>query len=149
MYCRYCGKEISEEERACPFCGREQYEPAESEIAARGKKLTRLKVPVETKNPGAAASLGFFLGWIFLGPVGYIYLEQWNWFWLTFILQLFVIPLTLGLAYLVIPILLAFHQYQMAKQLNEMVLAERDQDQGNVQAEFPQERIDPEREGES
>ncbi len=145
MYCRYCGKEIGEEEKSCPFCGGEQYEPVESELAAKGRKLTRLKVPGETKNPGAAASLGFFLGWIFLGPVGYIYLEQWNWFWLTFVLQLFVVPLTLGLAYLVIPIILAFHQYQIARQLNELVLEKRDRDKEGDEPEVLRDRIDLER----
>jgi hypothetical protein len=147
MYCRYCGKEIGEEEQFCQYCGREQVPPLGSELTAKGRKLTRLKVPGETKNPGAAASLGFFLGWIFLGPVGYIYLEQWNWFWLTFVIQLFAVPLTLGLAYLVIPIVLAFHQYQMAKQINELVITRRSRDE-EEEGPGEEDRIEVERKGE-
>ena len=79
-----------------------------------------------------AASLGFFLGWILLGPVGYIYLGQWNWFWLTFVIQIFAIPLTAGVAYILLPVILAIHQYQMAKNLNEMVVAAREEGQTDV-----------------
>ncbi|MDZ7861047.1 MAG: hypothetical protein U5O15_10370 [Candidatus Krumholzibacteriota bacterium] len=123
MFCRYCGGEIGERDQFCQYCGREQDSPG---ISKQSRKLTELKIPNETKNPGAASSMGFLLGWILLGPVGYIYLEQWNWFWLTFIIQLFAIPLTFGLAYIVLPVVFAFHQYQMAKEINKRIIAERD-----------------------
>ncbi|MGM0484728.1 MAG: hypothetical protein ACQERI_09285, partial [Candidatus Krumholzibacteriota bacterium] len=59
-----------------------------------------------------------------------VYLEQWNWFWLTFIIQLFAVPLTLGIAWIIIPVLLAFHQYQQAQQINKLVLARRESQLG-------------------
>lgn len=148
MFCRFCGQEIGEEEQFCPHCGKDQGVALSADLAQKGRKLTRLKLPGETKNPGAAASLGFFLGWIFLGPVGYIYLEQWNWFWLTFILQLFVIPLTLGLAYIIIPVIFAFHQYQMAKEINERVMAQRNGEDARDEDAAGQDRDDLEDEEE-
>ena len=126
MYCQHCGKEAREENAYCESCGR----PLEKAPPGGGKlyayELTRLRVPEDTRNPGVAASLGFFLGWILLGPVGYIYLGQWNWFWLTFVIQIFAIPLTAGVAYILLPVIFAIHQYQMAKELNEMVVAARE-----------------------
>jgi hypothetical protein len=123
MYCQHCGEEAREGSAYCQNCGR----PLEKAPAGKGRlyayELTRLTVPGETKNPGVAASIGFFLGWILLGPVGYIYLGQWNWFWLTFVIQIFAIPLTAGVAYILLPVILAIHQYQMAKELNEMAAA--------------------------
>ncbi len=83
-----------------------------------GNGITKLSIPAERKSPGVAAALGFFLGWLFLGPLGYGYLGQWNWFWLTFVIEIFAVPLTVGLAYIVLPIIFAIHQYQMAKDLN-------------------------------
>jgi len=130
MYCKFCGKEIEEQDQFCPYCGREQTEPLSARINHSGRKWTELKVPNDTKNPGVAASLGFFLGWFFLGPIGYVYLEQWNWFWLTFIIQLFAVPLTFGIAWIIIPVLLAFHQYQQAHQINKLVLARREKQLG-------------------
>ncbi|MCD6379976.1 zinc ribbon domain-containing protein [bacterium] len=126
MFCRYCGKIIGDNDQFCQYCGREQNHLGSSESLKKRLKLTELKTPKETKNPGVAASMGFLLGWIFLGPVGYIYLEQWNWFWLTFIVQLFAIPLTFGSAYIVLPVVFAFHQYQMAKEINGNIIAGRD-----------------------
>jgi len=123
MFCRYCGKEISENDQFCQYCNKEQ--ETSSEFTKQRRKLTELKIPNETKNPGVAASIGFLFGWIILGPVGYIYLEQWKWFWLTFIIQLFAIPLTFGLAYILLPVVFAFHQYQMAKEINEKIIAGR------------------------
>ena len=126
MYCKYCGREIEDQDQFCPYCGKEQIEPISARISDTGRKWTDLKVPSDTKNPGVAASLGFFLGWFFLGPIGYVYLEQWNWFWLTFIIQLFAVPLTFGIAWIIIPVLLAFHQYQQAQQINKLVMASRE-----------------------
>jgi hypothetical protein len=130
MYCQHCGEQAREGTAYCENCGR----PLEKAPPGVGKlyayELTRLTIPEETKNPGVAASLGFFLGWILLGPVGYIYLGQWNWFWLTFVIQIFAIPLTAGVAYILLPVIFAIHQYQMAKELNEMVADARNGGEG-------------------
>jgi len=125
MYCQLCGKEVDDGAAFCVFCGGslKKEVPAGSKLYAH--ELTRLKVPDETKNPGVAAAIGFFLGWLLLGPVGYVYLGQWNWFWLTFVVQIFAIPLTVGVAYILLPVLFAIHQYQMAKDLNVMVVEKR------------------------
>ena len=132
MYCQHCGSEVKEGSEYCENCGR----PLEKAPPGGGKlyayELTRLSVPEDTRNPGVAASLGFFLGWILLGPVGYIYLGQWNWFWLTFVIQIFAVPLTAGVAYILLPVIFAIHQYQMAKELNEMVVAVREERQDDV-----------------
>jgi TM2 domain-containing membrane protein YozV len=123
MYCRFCGKEMAEDQKVCVYCGRDnQGSYATKKIYSH--ELTRLKPQKEEKNAGIAAALGFFFGWIFLGPVGYIYLGQWNWFWLTFVLQILIYPLTLGIAIPVLPVVFAIHQYQMAKELNEIREAE-------------------------
>ena len=138
MYCQHCGKEALEGSVYCESCGRPFGEKAP---AGGGKlyayELTRLTVPDDTRNPGVAASLGFFLGWILLGPVGYIYLGQWNWFWLTFVIQIFAIPLTAGVAYILLPVIFAIHQYQMAKELNEMVVTARENGQGDLDGDQP------------
>jgi hypothetical protein len=124
MYCQHCGKEIEDGATYCVHCG-----GTIKKVPGGGKlyayELTRLKVPDDTKNPGVAASIGFFLGWMLLGPVGYVYLGQWNWFWLTFVIQIFAIPLTAGVAYILLPVIFAIHQYQMAQELNEMVVTTR------------------------
>ncbi|MBU8922540.1 MAG: zinc ribbon domain-containing protein [Bacteroidales bacterium] len=143
MFCQQCGEEIEEGSAFCVYCGKS----AKGESNGRGMyghELTRLKIPNDTRNPGVAASIGFFLGWIFLGPVGYIYLGQWNWFWLTFVIQVFAVPLTAGVAYMLLPIVFAIHQYQMGKELNEMVVAERVEMQNNKreQAGFSEEDLD-------
>jgi hypothetical protein len=125
MYCQHCGKEAEDGSRYCIHCGMPLGgEPAGGKLYKY--ELTRLTVPDDTRNPGVAASLGFFLGWILLGPVGYVYLGQWNWFWLTFVIQIFAIPLTAGVAYILLPVIFAIHQYQMAKELNDMVLEARE-----------------------
>jgi hypothetical protein len=125
MYCQFCGKEINEGTEVCTYCGK-RLKPA----PAKGKglysfELTRLRVPKEEKNPKVAAALGFFMGWILLGPVGYIYLGQWNWFWITFIIQIFAYPLTAFFAYPLLPIVYGIHQYQMAIDLNELLVVEK------------------------
>jgi hypothetical protein len=123
MYCKYCGQEISEGAEFCGVCGKRQNGVEGRKIY--GHEFTRLKAPKELRNPKAAAALGFFLSWIFLGPVGYIYLGQWNWFWLTFIIQIFAYPLTAFFAYPLLPIVYGIHQYQMAKDVNELFAREQ------------------------
>jgi len=123
MYCKYCGREINEGAEFCGFCGKRQNGVEGRKIY--GHEFTRLKAPKEPRNPKAAAAIGFFLSWIFLGPVGYIYLGQWNWFWLTFIIQIFAYPLTAFFAYPLLPIVYGIHQYQMAKDVNELYARER------------------------
>jgi len=130
MYCQNCGEKAREGSAYCENCGKPFGKAASGMNKLYAYELTRLTVPAETKNPGVAASLGFFLGWILLGPVGYVYLGQWNWFWLTFVIQIFANALTLGVAYILLPVIFAIHQYQMAKELNEMVVAGRAGDGG-------------------
>lgn len=120
MLCQFCGRENTAGSANCSYCGEKL------EVRPRGGKyghdLTKLKAPSEIKNPKVASMLGFLLGWILLGPVGYIYLGQWNWFWITFILQFFAYPLT-GIvgAYMILPFIYLFHQYDMAKDVNKLV----------------------------
>jgi len=129
MYCKNCGGEIPDNARFCPYCGGRLFiggglsgaDAAEVFDGMYGNGITKLNIPDERKSPGVAAALGFFLGWVFLGPLGYGYLGQWNWFWLTFIIEIFAIPLTVGLAYIVLPIVFAIHQYQMAKDINRAI----------------------------
>jgi len=118
MYCKYCGKEIDDGAEFCSACGKRQNGIEGRKIY--GHEFTKLRAPKEPRNPKAAAALGFFMSWIFLGPVGYIYLGQWNWFWLTFIIQIFAYPLTAFFAYPLLPIVYGIHQYQMAKDVNEL-----------------------------
>ncbi len=126
MYCRYCGRELQEGADFCLGCGKELV-PGKVPVTKKmyEYEIFRLKPPKETKNPGVAASLGFILGWLLLGPVGYIYLGQWNWFWITFVIQIVAYPVTLFVVYPLFPILFAIHQYQMAKDLNEILVLER------------------------
>jgi len=87
--------------------------------ALEGSEWTRLRPLREPKSPGLAGFLGFVLSWIVMGPVGYIYLGQWNWFFITVVVTIIAIPLTAGVAYALFPFVFAFHQYQMARELNE------------------------------
>jgi hypothetical protein len=134
MYCRYCGKEVSENDEYCVHCGKQLKKKSGGGLLYR-YELFRLKAPKEKRSPGVAAAIGFFCGWIFLGPVGYIYLHQWNWFWITFLVQIIAYPLT-GVvpAYILLPIVYGIHQYQMANDLNEM-LDERMEAQGEEHGE--------------
>lgn len=120
MFCKFCGYEISSKDEFCANCGKTIYEKKEPRKIYKNE-LTRLRPVTEQKNPGVAAAIGFFLGWIMLGPVGYIYLGQWNWFWITFVIQIVAYPLTFFVAYLVLPLVFAIHQHQMAKDLNAML----------------------------
>jgi hypothetical protein len=137
MYCQNCGEKATEGRAYCENCGKPLEKAAPGGNKLYAYELTRLTVPEETKNPGVAASLGFFLGWILLGPVGYVYLGQWNWFWLTFVIQIFANALTLGVAYILLPVIFAIHQYQMAKELNEMVVLERESAEDETGDEMP------------
>jgi hypothetical protein len=91
-------------------------------------ELTQLRLQSNIKSPGLAGFLGFILGWILFGPVGYLYLGQWNWFWITVVITIVAYPLTFGAAYVFFPFIFAFHQYQMAKELNELYEKNRGQD---------------------
>jgi hypothetical protein len=124
MYCKYCGSEVGNEIEFCSACGK-RLKNGEAHKSLYRHELTRIKPAKELKNPKAAAAVGFFMSWIFLGPVGYIYLGQWNWFWLTFIIQIFAYPLTAFFAYPLLPIVYGIHQYQMAKDVNDLIAAER------------------------
>ena len=117
MYCKFCGKEVDEKAELCVHCGRRIRNSVSSFL--EGNEHTRLRPISDEKSPGLAGFLGFILSWVFLGPLGYLYLGQWNWFWITLIISVVVYPLTIGLAYILFPFVFAFHQYQMAKELNE------------------------------
>jgi len=119
MYCKYCGKQIAERAELCPHCGRRVRGSFANFL--ENSELTQLRVQRSPKSPGLAGFLGFVLGWILLGPVGYAYLGQWNWFWLSLVITIIAYPLTFGLAYVLFPFVFAFHQYQMARDLNEMI----------------------------
>jgi len=127
MYCKHCAKEIDDKAELCVHCGRR----VRSSISTflENSEITRLRPAKEPKSPGLAGFLGFFLSWVLLGPIGYLYLGQWNWFWLTFAISLVAYPLTFGLAYVLFPFIFAFHQYQMAKELNEALELARGQKQ--------------------
>ncbi len=129
MYCQFCGREIADGSESCSYCGKRLVSKP-SQKGMYDHDLTKLKAPAEIKNPKVASLLGFLLGWIFLGPVGYIYLGQWNWFWIMMVLQVFAYSLTsfFGLfilfpfgGYMLLPFIYAVHQYDMAKKVNLLV----------------------------
>jgi sterol desaturase/sphingolipid hydroxylase (fatty acid hydroxylase superfamily) len=117
MFCKYCGKEIDEKAEICVHCGRR----VRSSISSffESNEITRLRPVKDQKSPGLAGFLGFLLSWILLGPLGYLYLGQWNWFWITLVITIIAYPLTFGLALVLFPFIFGFHQYQMARELNE------------------------------
>jgi hypothetical protein len=121
MYCKYCGREVEEKAELCVHCGRRIRSSVSTLFEDR--ELTRLKPQREPKSPGLAGFLGFVLSWLLMGPVGYIYLGQWNWFFVTVVISIIVYILTFGLAYALFPFVFAFHQYQMARELNETLAA--------------------------
>ena len=127
MYCKFCAKEIDDKAELCVHCGRRVRGSISNFL--ENSEITRLRPTKEPKSPGLAGFLGFFLSWVLLGPIGYLYLGQWNWFWLTFAISLVAYPLTFGLAYVLFPFIFAFHQYQMAKELNEVLDMARGQKQ--------------------
>ena len=119
MYCKHCGKEIDAKAELCVHCGRR----VRSSFAhfLDNNEFTRLRPVNEHKSPGLAGFLGFFLSLIALGPLGYLYLGQWSWFWITLAISVIALPLSGGLAYILFWFIFAFHQYQMAKDLNQML----------------------------
>lgn len=117
MYCKHCGKEIEEKAEICVHCGRRVRSSLSSFLESN--EITRLRPVKDQKSPGLAGFLGFMLSWILLGPLGYLYLGQWNWFWITLVITVVAYPLTFGLALVLFPFIFGFHQYQMAKELNE------------------------------
>ncbi len=119
MYCKYCGREVDDKAELCVHCGRRIRSSVSAVIT--DSELTRLKPQREPKSPGLAGFLGFVLSWLLMGPVGYIYLGQWNWFFITLVISVLVYILTFGVAYALFPFVFAFHQYQMARELNEMI----------------------------
>ncbi len=122
MYCKHCGREVDEKAELCPHCGRR----LRSSVATflENSEWTRLKPQREAKSPGLAGFLGFVLGWIPLaGSIGYLYLGQWNWFFLSFVIVAIAYLLTFGVAYVLFPFIFAFHQYQMARELNELLVS--------------------------
>ncbi len=120
MYCRFCGREIAEESESCIYCGK-ALTPEQPPGRLYRHHFTKLKPPKEIKNPQVASLLGFLLGWILLGPVGYIYLGQWNWFWIAMIIQIFAYPLTAFFgAWMILPFVYAFHQHEMTKEVNRL-----------------------------
>ena len=132
MYCKYCGREVDKKSELCVHCGRRLRSSVTA--ALEENEWTRLRPLREPKSPGLAGFLGFVLSWVVMGPVGYIYLGQWNWFFITFVVTLIAYPLTFGVAYALFPFVFAFHQYQMARELNE-ALAMRKPDAGATGAE--------------
>lgn len=122
MYCAICGAKLKEGTEFCDICGRAVSVHGEERREAQRSEFLKIRKTRENKNPKAAAAFGFFLGWFFLGPLGYVYLEQWNWFWFTFVIQIFAYPLTLFTAYPILPVVYALHQYQMAREINDLVV---------------------------
>jgi len=126
MYCKHCGKEVADNSEICVHCGRRLRSSFTTFLES--SELTQLRPQSSVKSPGLAGFLGFILGWFCIGPVGYIYLGQWNWFWITIVISILAYPLTgfIG-AYVVFPFIFAFHQYQMAKDLNALLESNRSQ----------------------
>ena len=129
MFCKHCGKELDDNSETCVHCGRRLRTSFTTFLES--SELTQLRPQSSVKSSGLAGFLGFILGWFCIGPVGYIYLGQWNWFWITIVISILAYPLTgfIG-AYVVFPFIFAFHQHQMAKDLN--ALLERDRSQGSA-----------------
>jgi hypothetical protein len=119
MYCKYCGKEVEPRAEICVHCGSRLRTSFSTFL--ENSELTQLKPQESVKSPGLAGFLGFVLGWFLLGPFGYLYLGQWNWFWITIVITIVAYPITVGFAWVLFPFIFAFHQYQMAKELNDML----------------------------
>jgi len=128
MFCKHCGKEVDDKVEVCVHCGRRLRSSVSSWF--ENSEITQLRPQTTPKSPGLAGFLGFILGWVFLGPIGYIYLGQWNWFWLTLVIEIIAYPLTFLLAYPLFPFIFAFHQYQMARELNDSLPHSTTPDEG-------------------
>jgi hypothetical protein len=120
MFCKHCGKEIEDRAELCVHCGRRLRSSFSTFL--ENSELTQLRPQRALKSPGLAGFLGFALSWVLLGPVGYLYLGQWNWFWITLVIYVVACFFTFGGAYVLFPFIFAFHQYQMAKELNELTV---------------------------
>ena len=118
MFCKFCGKEVEEKAELCVHCGRRLRNSFTSFFES--SEFTRLKPQTNEKSPGLAGFLGFILGWLLLGPVGYLCLCHLDWFWVTILISVIAFLFSFGLAYVLFPFIFAFHQYQMAKELNEL-----------------------------
>jgi hypothetical protein len=119
MYCKHCGNTVDEKVEICTQCGKRLRSSFSSIL--ENSELTQLRPQQTVKSPGLAGFLGFALGWCLLGPFGYLYLGQWNWFWITIVITIIAYPVTVGFAWVLFPFIFAFHQYQMAKELNSML----------------------------
>jgi|SRR5688572_16352880 TM2 domain-containing membrane protein YozV len=119
MYCKFCGREVDEKADRCVHCGKQIKGSVSSFLET--SEFTRLRPQKTPKSPGLAGFLGFVLSWMFMGSIGYIYLGQWNWFFLTVVVYGISLLISLGTSWFVFPFLFAFHQYQMAQELNEML----------------------------
>jgi hypothetical protein len=119
MFCKHCGKEVDQKAEICVHCGTRLRNSFSSFL--ENSELTQLRPQQTVKSPGLAGFLGFVLGWCLLGPFGYLYLGQWNWFWITIVITIIAYPVTVGVAWVLFPFIFAFHQYQMARELNDML----------------------------
>ena len=119
MFCKNCGKEVDQKAEICVHCGTRLRSSMSSFL--ENSEWTQLRPQQTVKSPGLAGFLGFVLGWCLLGPFGYLYLGQWNWFWITIVITIVGYPVTFGVAWVLFPFIFAFHQYQMAKELNDML----------------------------
>ena len=126
MYCKKCGQGVEDKAEICIHCGHRLRSSFSTFL--ENSELTQLRPQKNIKSSGLAGFLGFILGWFLFGPVGYLYLGQWNWFWITVVITIIAYPLTFGIAYVLFPFIFAFHQYQMAKELNELYEKNRGQD---------------------
>jgi hypothetical protein len=141
MFCKFCGKGTEEKAEICTHCGRRLRSSFTTFF--ENSELTQLRPQKSVKSPGLAGFMGFILSWLFVGPAGYIYLGQWNWFWITLVITIVAYPLTFGLAYLLFPVIFGFHQYQMARELNATVeLDPESTDDGNASASGPTDESD-------
>jgi len=105
--CKDCGKEISKNAELCPNCGIRLRKTKQQDHYITKGITTRRDVWV-------AAALGFFLG-----PFGYLYLGRYGLCFLMFICGIIIVA-TLGFwAAPVLWVLWAFHQYMIAKEINE------------------------------
>lgn len=130
MYCENCGGQIRDGADYCGSCGK-QVRDGEAPKTGSGHELTRINAAKNRKNPKAAAVLGYFFG-----SLGYIYLGQWNWFFLGLVIWFVAIPMTLLSSLFVFPIVFAIHQYDMAKDINNL-LAEQQERGGATNGEAP------------
>ena len=121
MYCKFCGREVDEKAERCVHCGRKIKGSVSNFLET--SEFTRLKLQTTPKSPGLAGFLGFVLSWMCMGSIGYIYLGQWNWFFLSILVYGVALLISLGTSWVVFPFLFAFHQYQMAQELNQMLAA--------------------------